>query len=100
MIGDSCTNGCMMYCESNVAEDDIPQCPFVDLVDEVLDESDIANYPRFTTDTRLSETPVTTSSDHGGQEKRKVKRIPLNQSRILGIRLKEKRQRPISSEND
>ena len=42
MIGDSSTNGCMMYCESNVAEDDIPQCPFVDLVDEVLDESDTA----------------------------------------------------------
>ena len=80
-----------MNCESNVAEDDIPQCPFVDLVDEVLDESDIGNCPRFTTDTRLSETPVTTSSNHGGQEelKVKVKRIPLNQSRILGIRLKE-----------
>ena len=43
MIGDSCTHGCMMYCESNVAEDDIPQCPFVDLVDEVLDERDIGN---------------------------------------------------------
>ena len=74
-----------MYCESNVAEDDIPQCPFVDLVDKVLDESGTGNCPRFTTDTRLSETPVTTSSDH----KLKVKRIPLNQSRILGIRLKE-----------
>ena len=30
---------------------------------------------------------MTISSNHGGQEK--VKRIPLNQSRILGIRLKE-----------
>ena len=57
----------MMNCESNVAEDDIPQCPFVDLVDEVLDESDIGNCPRFTTDTRLSETPVTTSSDQAAR---------------------------------
>ena len=90
MIGDSSIYGLMMNCESNVAEDDIPQCPFVDLVDEVLDESDIANCPRFTTDMRLSEIPVTTSSDQGGRENLKVKRIPLNQSSILiGIRLKE-----------
>ena len=46
---DSSSHGLMMNCESNVAEDDIPQCPFVDLVDEVLDDSDIGNCPRFTT---------------------------------------------------
>ena len=62
MIGTAAARyGLMMNCESNVAEDDIPQCPFADLVNEVLDESDTGNCPRFTTDTNKA---VGDSGDH------------------------------------
>ena len=88
MIGDSSTYGLMMNCESNVAEDDIPQCHFADLVDEVLeDDCDTDNRPTFVTATRSPVTPIpmttmsVTSSGQGGQETLKVtslgKGIPL-----------------------
>ena len=87
-IGDSSIYGRMMNYESDVAEDDIPQCHFADLVDEVLeDDSDTDNRPTFVTATRSPVTPIpmttmsVTSSRHSGQETLKVqlsgKGIPL-----------------------
>ena len=78
-IGDSSIYGRMMNYESDVAEDDIPQCHFADLVDEVLeDDSDTDDRP-FVTATRSPATPIpmtsmsVTSSRHSGQETLKVK---------------------------
>ena len=87
-IGDSSIYGRMMNYESDVAEDDIPQCHFADLVDELLeDDSDTDNRPTFVTATRSPVTPIpmttmsVTSSGQGGQETLKVtslgKGIPL-----------------------
>ena len=87
-IGDSSIYGRMMNYESDVAEDDIPQCHFADLLDEVLeDDSDTVNYPTCVAATRLPVTPIpmttmsVTSSGQGGQETLRVtslgKGIPL-----------------------
>ena len=87
-IGDSSIYGRMMNYESDVAEDDIPQCYFADLVDEVLKDASDSDYrPTFVAATRLPVTPIpmtsmsVTSSGQGGQETLKVtslgKGIPL-----------------------
>ena len=87
-IGDSSIYGRMMNYESDVAEDDIPQCHFADLVDEVLKDASDSDYrPTFVAATRLPVTPIpmtsmsVTSSGQGGQETLKVtslgKGIPL-----------------------
>ena len=98
MIEDSCTYGCMMNCESDVAEDDIPQCHFADLVDEVLeDDSDTDDRP-FVTATRSPVTPVpmttmsVTSSRHSGQETLKVKLSGKGIPLIKDIRKKKSKR--------
>ena len=92
-IGDSSIYGRMMNYESDVAEDDIPQCHFADLVDEVLeDDSDTDNRPTFVTATRLPVTPIpmntmsVTSSRQSGQETLKVKLLGKGIPLIKDIR--------------
>ena len=92
-IGDSSIYGRMMNYESDVAEDDIPQCHFADLVDEVLeDDSDTDNRPTFVTATRLPGTPIpmntmsVTSSRQSGQETLKVKLLGKGIPLIKDIR--------------
>jgi len=92
-IGDSSIYGRMMNYESDVAEDDIPQCHFADLVDEVLeDDSDTDNRPTFVTATRLPVTPIpmntmsVTSSGQSGQETLKVKLLGKGIPLIKDIR--------------
>ena len=92
-IGDSSIYGRMMNYESDVAEDDIPQCHFTDLVDEVLeDDSDTDNRPTFVTPTRLPVTPIpmntmsVTSSRQSGQETLKVKLLGKGIPLIKDIR--------------
>ena len=92
-IGDSSIYGRMMNYESDVAEDDIPQCHFADLVDEVLeDDSDTDNRPTFVTPTRLPVTPIpmntmsVTSSRQSGQETLKVKLLGKGIPLIKDIR--------------
>ena len=92
-IGDSSIYGRMMNYESDVAEDDIPQCHFADLVDEVLeDDSDTDNRPTFVTATRLPVTPIpmntmsVTSRGQSGQETLKVKLLGKGIPLIKDIR--------------
>ena len=92
-IGDSSIYGRMMNYESDVAEDDIPQCHFADLVDEVLeDDSDTDNRPTFVTPTRLPVTPIpmntmsVTSRGQSGQETLKVKLLGKGIPLIKDIR--------------
>ena len=94
-IGDSSIYGRMMNYESDVAEDDIPQCHFADLVDEVLeDDSDTDDRP-FVTATRSPVTPIpmtsmsVTSSGQSGQEILKVKLLGKGIPLIKDIRKKK-----------